>query len=76
MPQGSVLVLFTSKPFSILEIKLISYADDSTLMAVVLSPGVRVPVGESLIRDLVRVSEWCQSKWTEGSMRSANSNNN
>ena len=28
-------------------------------MAVVLSPGVRVAVAESLIRDLGRVSEWC-----------------
>ena len=38
---------------------LIRYADDSTLMAVVPSPGVRVTVAESLIRDLGRVSEWC-----------------
>ena len=45
--------------FSILENKLIGYADDSTLMAVVASPGVRVAVAESLIRDLGRVSEWC-----------------
>ena len=30
--------------FSILENKLISYADNSTLMAVVPSPGVRVAV--------------------------------
>ena len=37
----------------------IGYADDSTLMAVVPSPGVRVTVAESLIRDLGRVSEWC-----------------
>ena len=35
------------------------YADDSTLMAVVPSPGVRVTVADSLIRDLGRVSEWC-----------------
>ena len=28
-------------------------------MAVVVSPGVRVTVAESLIRDLGRVSEWC-----------------
>ena len=34
-------------------------ADDSTLMAVVPSPGVRVTVAESLIRDLGRASEWC-----------------
>ena len=45
--------------FSILENKLIGYADDSTLMAVVPSPGVRVTVAESLILYLGRVSEWC-----------------
>ena len=39
--------------------KLIGYADDSTLMAVVPSPGLRVAVAESLICDLGRVSEWC-----------------
>ena len=31
----------------------------TTLMDVVSSPGVRVTVAESLIRDLGRVSEWC-----------------
>ena len=51
--------LYSSELFSILENKLISYADDSILMAVVPSPGVRVAVAESLIRDLCRVSEWC-----------------
>ena len=45
--------------FSILENKLIGYADDSTLMSVVPSPGIRVTVAESLICDLLRVSEWC-----------------
>ena len=64
VPQGSVLgpllfIMYTLEPFSILENKLIGYADDSTLMAVVLSPGVRVVVEESLIRDLGRISEWC-----------------
>ena len=63
-PQGSVLgpllfLLYTSELFPILENKLIGYADDSTLMAVVPSPGVRVAVAESLIRDLGSVSEWC-----------------
>ena len=62
--QGSVLgqlliLLYTSELFSILENELIGYADDSTLMAVMPSPGVRVTVAESLIRDLGRVSEWC-----------------
>ena len=64
VPQGSVFdpllfLLYTSELFSILENKLIGYADESTLLAVVPSPGVRVAVAESLIRDLGRVSEWC-----------------
>ena len=44
--------------FSVLENKLTGYADDSTLMVFVPSPGVRVTVAESLSRDLGRVSEW------------------
>ena len=64
VPQVSVLgpllfLLYTSELFSTLENKLIGYADDSTLIAVVPSPGVRVAVAESLICDLVKVSEWC-----------------
>ena len=54
-----LFLLYTSEHFSILENKLIGYADDSTLMAVVPSPGVRVTVAESLIRNRGRVSEWC-----------------
>ena len=51
VPQDSVLcpllfLLSTSELFSILENKLIGYADDSTLMAVVPSPGVRVAVAD------------------------------
>ena len=42
-----------------MENKLIGYADDSTLMAVVPSPSIRVAVAESLICDLGRISEWC-----------------
>ena len=62
--QGSVLgpllfLLYTSELFSILENKLIGYADNSTLMAVVPCPGARVTVAESLNRDLVRVNPWC-----------------
>ena len=62
--QGNVLgtllfLLYTLKLFPILENKLIGCADDSTLMAVVPSPGVIVTVAESLICDLGRVSEWC-----------------
>ena len=66
VPQGIDLgpllfLLYTTELFSILENKLIGNADDSsTFMAVVLFPGVRVTVAESLIRDLGRVSEWCE----------------
>ena len=57
---GSLLfLLYTSALFSILENKLISYGDDSTLMAVVPFQGDRVTVAESPIRDFGRVSEWC-----------------
>ena len=64
VPQGSILgpllfLLYTSGLFSILENNLIGYADVSTFMAVVPSPGVIVAVTETLIRDLSRVSEWC-----------------
>ena len=60
VPLGSVLgkllfFLYTSEAFSILGNKLIGYADDSILIAVVPS----ITVTESLIRDLVKVSEWC-----------------
>ena len=62
MPQGSVLgpllfLLYTLELFYILENKLIGYADDSNLMAVMPSPCVRVTVAEPLIRDLDRVGE-------------------
>ena len=33
--------------------------DDSSLISVVPSPDVRVTVAETLIRDLGKVSEWC-----------------
>ena len=54
-----VFLLYISELFPILENKLIGYADDSTLIAVVPSPGVRVTVSESLNRDLVRVNVLC-----------------
>ena len=61
VPQGSVFgpklfLLYTAEIFSIVENKLYSYADDSTLVAVVLSHGERVAVSESMNRDRNRVS--------------------
>ena len=53
-----LFLLYTSELFSILENKLIGYADDSTLMAVVPSPGARVTVAKSLNRDVARVNAW------------------
>ena len=62
VPQGSVLgplffLLYTSELFSILENKLVGYADDSTFIAIVSFPGVLVAVAESLNRDIVTSSE-------------------
>ena len=54
-----LFLLYTPELFSILENKLISYADDSTLIAVVPSPSLRVVVAESLSCDLVNFNEWC-----------------
>ena len=64
VPKGSVLgpqlsLLFTAELFSTVENKLYGYADGSTLMAVVPSPGERVAVSESMNRHLNRVSVWC-----------------
>ena len=64
VPQVSVLgpqlpLLYTAELFSIVENKLYCYADDSTLVAVVPSPGERVAISESMNRDLNRVSVWC-----------------
>ena len=55
--------LYPSELFSILENNLISYADDSNLIAVVPSLSLRVAVAESLSRDLVKVNEWCDLWW-------------
>ena len=63
VPQGSVLgpllfLLYTSEIYSILEKnKLMDYADDSTLMAVVPSQASELP-WQSLNRDLSWVSQW------------------
>ena len=62
--RGSVLgpllfLLYTAELFSVVENKLYGYVDNSTLVAVVASPGERVAVSESINFDLNRVSAWC-----------------
>ena len=62
VPQGSVLgpllfLLYTTELFSILENKLIGYADDYFDSCCAIHR--RVAVEESLRRDLMKVSDWC-----------------
>ena len=64
LPKESVLdpqlfLLYTLELFSIVENMLYGYADDGTLVAVVLSPGERIAVSESMNRDLNTASVWC-----------------
>ena len=64
VPWGSVFgpllfLLYTAELFAIVENKLCDYADDSTLVAVVTSPGERAAVSESMNLHLNRVSVWC-----------------
>ena len=54
-----LFLLYTSALFSVLESKRIGYSDNSTLLAFVPSPGIRVVVAESLNRNLGKGSEWC-----------------
>ena len=59
MVLGPLLfLLYVRSFFSILENKVIDYANDSIVIAVVPSAAIGVTVAESLIRDQGKVSEW------------------
>ena len=60
VPQGSVLglllfILYTADMWNDLENKVISYADDTTLYAVVASPSDSINVDNSLNINLVKI---------------------
>ena len=62
VPQGSILgslwnLLKTANLFSMLENILICYANDSILIAVVPSPGIRD--AESSNSDFDKINAWC-----------------
>ena len=62
--QGSVLgpcvfILYTSEMFELVENRLLAYAHDSTLLAVLRKPVNRSAVAAFLNRDLARIQEWC-----------------
>ena len=65
VPQGSVLepllfIIHTNNVCKGLENKLVSYADDGSLMSVVQYPTNRSLVAESLNRDLDTFYHWCK----------------
>ena len=67
VPQGSVLgpllfLVYTSDMIMGLENKIVQYADDTTLIALVRSPEMRDEVASSINRDLERISQWC-NRW-------------
>ena len=67
VPQGSVLgpllfLVYTSDMLIGLENKIVQYADDTTLVAVIRSPEMRNQAASSLNRDLERINQWC-SRW-------------
>ena len=63
VPQYSVLetllfLLYASTFFFLKCVFSIGYGDDSTLLAIVSSPGVKIAVAESMNRGLGMVREW------------------
>ena len=64
VPQGRVLcpllfILHTNEMFELVENRIFSYADGSTLLTVVCKPADRPAVAAALNRDLARIQEWC-----------------
>ena len=67
MPQGkvlgpSLLILYISEFYHIIGNHIVSYADDTTINAVIPRPLLRLQVMESLNQDLAAINSWCL-KW-------------
>ena len=63
MPQVSELgpilfILYTCEMYELVENRLLAYADDSTLLAVVSWPAGKAAVADSFNRDLAWIQEW------------------
>ena len=52
-------ILYTSEMCELVEYRLVAYADDSTILAVVRKPENGPAVAASLNRELARIQEWC-----------------
>ena len=64
MPQGHVLgplllIRYSSEMFELVEHRLFTYANDSTLLAVDCKPADRPAVAASLNSYLARIQGWC-----------------
>ena len=63
VPQGCVVsstfIIYTSEMFELVQNRLYTYADDTTLLAVVRKPADRPAVAASINRDLAKIQEWC-----------------
>ena len=54
-----LFILYNSEILALVENRLFTYADDSTLLSVVRKPADRPAVAVYLNRDLARIQEWC-----------------
>ena len=63
LPLGPILfVIYTADLFDIVKNNLVNYADDSTLFATIENRSCRQSVADSLNRDIVRITDWCE-RW-------------
>ena len=54
-----LFIQYTSEVFELVENRIYSWSDESTLLAVVRKPADRPAVATSLNKNLARIHEWC-----------------